>query len=297
MPDFGVRFVALDLNHISDMGTTWQTCHPFDKDSAQYQWYEQLMGGPMPPLVVTLYNERNASVRSQVGGSWGTMLRRGTIAITGFGYFAERAEVDGFTYYNTSLSGKGDKYPDPKSQVPGQREQLRPADLHEEPVEDDRRDQEPGGASARPQGIRGGRKQVKILFLHGWQSTPGGLKPTEHRLADPESLARMLEVVERRFAMKIQAVAGLWLAFAASVWAAEPNAEAKKYGILFNESFEDADLAGRGWYDGTSFRVVGDAAAGKGCVEYEWPDRQSGVKGSSPVRRLFEPTDEVSIRF
>ena len=115
VPDFGVRFVALDLNHISDMGTTWQTCHPFDKDSAQCQWYEKLLDGPMPPLVVTLYNERNASVRAQVGGSWGTMLRRGTIAITGFGYFAERAEVDDFTCYNTSLSGKGDKYPDPKS--------------------------------------------------------------------------------------------------------------------------------------------------------------------------------------
>jgi hypothetical protein len=43
------------------------------------------------------------------------MLQRGTIAITGFGYFAERAEVDGFNYYNTSLSGKGDKYPDPNS--------------------------------------------------------------------------------------------------------------------------------------------------------------------------------------
>lgn len=116
VPDFGVRFVALDLNHISDMGTTWQTCHPFAKDSGQYPWYEKLMGGSKPPLVVTLYNERNASVRAQVGGAWGEMLRRGTIAITGFGYFAERAEVDGFTYYNTSLSGKGDKYPDPKSQ-------------------------------------------------------------------------------------------------------------------------------------------------------------------------------------
>jgi len=114
--DFGVRFVALDLNHISDMGTTWQTCHPFAKDSAQYQWYDKLMDGPNPPLVVTLYNERNASVRAQVGGSWGAMLRRGIIAITGFGYFAERAEVDGFTCYNTSLSGKGDRYPDPKSQ-------------------------------------------------------------------------------------------------------------------------------------------------------------------------------------
>ena len=37
--------------------------------------------------------------------------------------------------------------------------------------------------------------------------------------------------------------------------------------------------------------------AGKGCIEYEWTDSQSGVKGSSPVRRLFEPTEEVSIRF
>jgi hypothetical protein len=116
VPDFGVRFIALDLNHISDTGTTWQTCHPFAKDSDQYQWYEKLTTGPMPPLAVTLYNERNASVRAQVGGAWGAMLRRGTIAITGFGYFAERAEVDGFTCYNTSLSGKGDKYPDPKSQ-------------------------------------------------------------------------------------------------------------------------------------------------------------------------------------
>ncbi|MCU0980785.1 MAG: hypothetical protein MUF25_16670, partial [Pirellulaceae bacterium] len=99
--------------------------------------------------------------------------------------------------------------------------------------------------------------------------------------------------------MRIQALAGLSLVLVTSVWAAEPNAgvEAKTEGILFSESFENADLAGRGWYDGTSFRVVGDPAAGKGCVEYEWPDRQSGVTGSSPVRHLFEPTDEVSIRF
>ena len=36
--------------------------------------------------------------------------------ITGFGYFAERAEVDGVPYYNTSLSGTGNQYPDPHSQ-------------------------------------------------------------------------------------------------------------------------------------------------------------------------------------
>ena len=88
-------------------------------------------------------------------------------------------------------------------------------------------------------------------------------------------------------------------AIAASARAAEPDVRAKtdKVSILFSESFEDANLAERGWYDGTTFRITGDAMAGKGCIEYEWPDRQSGVKGSSPVRRLFDPTDEVSIRF
>lgn len=95
--------------------------------------------------------------------------------------------------------------------------------------------------------------------------------------------------------MSIQAVAVLSLALVPTLWAAEPKANSES--ILFSESFEDDDLAERGWYDGTSFRIAGDAAAGTGCIEYEWPDRQSGVKGSSPVRRLFGPTDEVSIRF
>jgi hypothetical protein len=81
--------------------------------------------------------------------------------------------------------------------------------------------------------------------------------------------------------------------------AAEPNkpAGSQQEGLLFSESFEDANLAKRSWYDGTAFRIAGSAAKGTGCVEYEWPDRHSTVKGSSAVRRLFEPTDEVSVRF
>lgn len=67
--------------------------------------------------------------------------------------------------------------------------------------------------------------------------------------------------------------------------------------VLFTESFEDADLPGRGWYDGTDFRIASGAAHGAGCLEYEWTDGRSGVSGSSPVRRLFRPTDTVSIRF
>jgi hypothetical protein len=115
VPGFGIRFVALDLNHISDFGTTWQACHSFKQGGEQFEWYRKLMSHKSQTFVVTLYNERNASMRAQERGAWHDMFRQGTIAITGYGYYAERAEVDEFSYYNTSLSGKGNQYPDPKS--------------------------------------------------------------------------------------------------------------------------------------------------------------------------------------
>jgi hypothetical protein len=114
VPDFDVRFVALDLNHIQDRGTTWQTCHDFRKGSPQYKWYDDLMKSKSPGFVVTLQNERNATMRSQEKGAWHQMFRRGSLVISGFGYFAERAVADGLTYLNTSL-GKGTPYPDPNS--------------------------------------------------------------------------------------------------------------------------------------------------------------------------------------
>jgi hypothetical protein len=115
IPNFDIRFVALDLNHTSDFGTTWQACHSFKKGSEQFGWYRKLMADQSRKFVLTLYNERNGSMRAQEQGAWHAMFRKGTIAITGFGYYAERAVVDGFTYYNTSLSGKGNQYPDSKS--------------------------------------------------------------------------------------------------------------------------------------------------------------------------------------
>lgn len=116
VPDFGVRFVALDFNHISDHGTTWQSCHDFGRDSEQYRWYEKLMEQPQP-FVVTLYNERNASVRNQAKGAWHDLFRKGTACITGFGHFAERAALDDLLYFNTSLQGRGNQYPDPHSKA------------------------------------------------------------------------------------------------------------------------------------------------------------------------------------
>jgi hypothetical protein len=115
VPTAGLRIVALDLNHIQDVGTTWQTCHPYDKSSEQFRWYEQVMTGAKPPLVVTLMNEKSGVIRTKEGGAWHDLFRRGTIAVTGFGYFAERAEVDGFSYYNTAL-GAGAPYRDAKAE-------------------------------------------------------------------------------------------------------------------------------------------------------------------------------------
>lgn len=75
------------------------------------------------------------------------------------------------------------------------------------------------------------------------------------------------------------------------------GAETSAKGILFRESFEDSDLATRGWYDASRLRIVGGAAAGRGCIEYEWTEGQQKVQGSSGARHLFEPTDEVALRF
>ena len=112
-----MRFIALDLSHLQDQGTTWQTNHPFARDSEQVAWYRDLIAASPQPYLVTLYNEQNSRVRGLEGGEWGRMIARGSLAITGFGYFGERADVDGLSYYNTSVSGTGSRYADPKSAI------------------------------------------------------------------------------------------------------------------------------------------------------------------------------------
>ena len=73
--------------------------------------------------------------------------------------------------------------------------------------------------------------------------------------------------------------------------AAEPDA------VLFRESFDGPRLSSPLWYDGGKVRIVGNAAAGKGCIEYEWTERGGATTGSSTMRHLFEPTDHLYCRF
>jgi hypothetical protein len=67
--------------------------------------------------------------------------------------------------------------------------------------------------------------------------------------------------------------------------------------VLVREGFDDADFAGRDWYDLSAIRLAGGAWAGANCLEYEWPGPDSAVKGSAPMRHLFEPGQEVFVRF
>lgn len=115
LPDYGARFLALDANHVSDAGTTWQTNQPVTKDAVQHLWYAAEVARRDAPFVITVNNERNATMRGYDGGVWAPFFQQSSAVITGYGYFGERAEVDGVPYFNTCLKGNGDLYKDPKS--------------------------------------------------------------------------------------------------------------------------------------------------------------------------------------
>jgi hypothetical protein len=116
LADFGLRFIALDLNHIQDFGTTWQTCHAWQPDSLQFKWFAETMATTKSGFVLTLMNEKQTQVQGLTKGAWHEHFRKGSALITGFGYFADRAELTGgLPYFNTCLKGDGDLYKDPQS--------------------------------------------------------------------------------------------------------------------------------------------------------------------------------------
>ena len=115
VPAFDVRFLALDASHVRDHGTTWQTNHPVTRDSPQHQWYAREVARKDIAFLITLNNEQNAFMRAYDKGAWPALFHQSSTVITGYGYFGERAEVNGFPYFNTCLKGNGDLYKDPKS--------------------------------------------------------------------------------------------------------------------------------------------------------------------------------------
>ena len=117
IPGFDLRLIALDLNHIQDFGTTWQTCHAWQPDSPQFKWYAETMAATTSGFVLTLMNEKQGQLAGLAKGAWHEHFRKGSALVTGFGYFADRALLTGgLPYFNTCLKGDGDLYKDPQSQ-------------------------------------------------------------------------------------------------------------------------------------------------------------------------------------
>ncbi len=84
-------------------------------------------------------------------------------------------------------------------------------------------------------------------------------------------------------------------ALAAATAAESPKPSTSAF---FSESFEDARLLQRGWYDGDKFTIAAkDAHTGAGCLEFRWEDKGTSPANSHGMRRLFEPTETVHLRF
>jgi hypothetical protein len=97
-----------------------------------------------------------------------------------------------------------------------------------------------------------------------------------------------------RKAFVLLGVAVSTIGFLENAIAEEPNSSA----ILLAESFDDADLLKRHWYDGSHYKIVSDAPlAGKGCIEYGWKEKATSPHTSSGARHSIKATDQLFIRF
>ena len=115
IPDFDLRFISVDMSHTGDFGKPNQACNAFDKESEQFRWFEETMNATKAGFVVTMYGETGGTVRRHAEGGWKRVLEKGSIAISGECYHAERTEVDGMTYYNSSVRGNGTFGHDPQA--------------------------------------------------------------------------------------------------------------------------------------------------------------------------------------
>ena len=78
-----------------------------------------------------------------------------------------------------------------------------------------------------------------------------------------------------------------------------PSASADEpAGLLFRESFDDANLLKREWYDGEKFAIdKEDAKAGAGSLSFHFLAKATNPNGTHGARRLFEPGESVYLRF
>ena len=111
-----LHLLALDINHIHDRGTTWESCHPWDAESEQFRWFRDTVDQSRGGFVIAVNNEKQTALKAKAGGIWDDQFHKISALVTGFGYFADRAELkEGIPYFNTCLKFGGTLYPDPQS--------------------------------------------------------------------------------------------------------------------------------------------------------------------------------------
>lgn len=67
--------------------------------------------------------------------------------------------------------------------------------------------------------------------------------------------------------------------------------------ILFEEKFEDADFASRGWYDGPNGALSAEHAEGASSFECLFEAGATSCKGGKPARHPVPPTESVYLSF
>ena len=114
VPDYNIQFIGVDLNHIGDIGTTWQTCRTYHKNSDLFRWYKYVIESGKSIYKITINNSDNPHIRKVENGIWRDAMENNTAVITGSGYYAEVAQPNNTFYFNTSLIA-GNVYADPNA--------------------------------------------------------------------------------------------------------------------------------------------------------------------------------------
>lgn len=112
-PQCGVAFLAVDAQHLSDLGTTLQSCHDMGAGDEQYGWYTNRVAELEGNFRVTVFNASVRGFTRCAGGIWGKAVKGTELGVTGFGYYGEQVVLgDGMTFFNTSMANpNGATYP------------------------------------------------------------------------------------------------------------------------------------------------------------------------------------------
>ncbi len=111
IPEFGIRFITVDDAHYLNQGEILQASHSLAGGAEQTVWFDSVLARSKDiPFIIVLHNTVNSILRNADHGRWEERLKKCTLTVSGYGYYAEREVYNGKTYYNVSSTGGGPYY-------------------------------------------------------------------------------------------------------------------------------------------------------------------------------------------